>query len=138
MTLAQLTADHIFAELNSTGFSSYTITSINKHPLQNAFLGEVAIRLNVAGLQSTFRSNVNQSMSDRGIVLIYDGLPTLQRNGVWDKIFLSQDVRYIVSVGHSYEDDDFEGDYELQSETELTDTDGVVTIQTWKRIKVRI
>jgi len=138
MSIAQLTADHIFAELNATGFSSYTITSIDKHPTQNAFLGEVAIRLNADGLQSTFRSNLNQPMGNRGIVLIYDGLPTLQRNGVWDKIFLSPDVRYIVSVGHPYNEDDFEGDYELQSETTVTDIGNVVTIQTWKRIKVRI
>jgi len=136
--IAQQIADHIFAELGGTGFTAYTITSTDRHPIQNGLLGTIAGLLNSQGMQTIFRNNITQQLDDRGIVIIYDGVTTLQRNGVWDKIFLTPNVRYIVSVGHSYFEDEFEGDYILESRTDLTDTDGGSNVEIWKRIKVRV
>jgi len=43
-----------------------------------------------------------------------------------------------VGVGHPYEEDDFEGDYIVDSETEVEDNGLMVTVIIWKRTRLRI
>lgn len=137
MTVLELAADSIGLELSPTGFNANIQQSIDKHPIQNADLAALVGLLTVRGVQSR-RRNLNQSMDDRAIAICYDGLPTLQRRGTWGEIMNSDILRYFVTVGHNFELDDFEGDYELQNEDTVTDTDGVITIQYWKRTRLRI
>ena len=121
-------ADTLTNKLLSTGFTVNVRQSIDKHPLQNADLNLLVGELSSRGLLSRFR-NRNQSIDDRDILIVYDGLPTLQRAGMWAELMASS-VRYFVTVGHPYEDDDFEGDFVLDHKDD--------ELEIWKRTKVRI
>ena len=120
-------ADTLANKLLSTGFTVNIRQSIDKHPLQNADLNLLVGELSSRGLLSRFR-NRNQSIDDRDILIVYDGLPTLRRAGMWDELMTSS-VRYVVTI-HTYEEDDFEGDFVLDHTSD--------ELQIWKRIKVRI
>lgn len=136
MTITDLVADVIVNELGTSMNAQIQLT-IAKRPTQNTYLNSLNGKLNARGIQSIIKAH-GASMEDSEISILWDGLPTLERKGVWQSIINSDITRYVVGLASSYELENFDGNWILDSETTVEDTGLLVTLTIWKRIKVRI
>ena len=138
MTILSKLATQMGSRILARGLTAYVVQSHNKHPRQNMFLANLTTALIAEGVDCVTKPQDFMGI-DRGVLILLDDKRDLETRGHWDKILNApQQLRWIISLGSGFEDDDFEGDYDLVETFNLTDIDGDENIQVWKRVKVRI
>ena len=137
MTILDKLVTRFTNKINATGLTVYILSSHNKHPRQNAMLQTLATRLTAEGVNVQFREQ-NENISGRGILIVLDDQRNLETRNQWDKIINSNQLRWILTIGSGFVEEELEGDWELVQEFDELDIDGAEHIQIWKRVKVRI
>ncbi len=141
MTILDKLARQMGNRIKAKGLTVYVVQSHNKHPRQNTMLANLTTKLIAEGVDSVLKAQNFTSAIDRGVLILWDDKRNLETRGQWDKIINAPypPLRWIISLGAGFEEDDFEGDWNLVETFDLHDTDGDEDdLQVWKRIKVKI